>query len=300
MKEIKSIKVREGMKVKELVEGMRNMGFGARKIGEAVEIIKEMKNDKDCKIFLGIAGAMTPSGMSNIILDLLDFTDVLVITGANLTHDLINNIGGRHLQGSEDISDIELNKNGLDRIYDVFMENSVYCKLEDFFDRNFEKLKDAKNIKQFLSKLGEVSPKGSILSKCYEKGIPVFCPAIADSGIGLMMWGQLVKGKKINVDAFDDLKEIIEISWKAKKKGVIYVGGGFCKNYIQQALQFSKGADYGVQVTMDRVEGGGSSGAELKEGISWGKLNKNARFVDLRMDATIVLPLIIAALKEKN
>ena len=101
----------------------------------------------------------------------------------------------------------------------------------------------AKNIREFLWKLGEISPKNTILRRCYEKKIPVFCPAIADSGIGLMIWGQLVKNKKINIDAFDDLREIIN--------------------------------------------------------ISWGKLNKDAKFVDLRCDSTIALPLIIAALKDR-
>ena len=64
-------------------------------------------------------------------------------------------------------------------------------------------------------------------------------------------------------------------------------------------MQFSKGADYGLQITLAKVEDGGSSGAELKEGISWGKLNKNARFVDLRCDSTIALPLILATLKDR-
>ncbi len=79
---------------------------------------------------------------------------------------------------------------------------------------------------------------------------------------------------------------------------MIYVGGGVPKNFIQQSLQFSKGADYGIQITTDRVEPGGSSGALLKEGISWGKMNKNADFVDVSCDATIALPLIYGAIKK--
>ena len=137
------------------------------------------------------------------------------------------------------------------------------------------------------------------LKKCYEKKIPIFCPGIADSGIGLMMWGRIVEGKgKTNIDVFDDMKEIIDISWTAKKRGIIYVGGGLPKNFIQQSLQFSKGAEYGIQITTDRTEPGGSSGAPLKEGISWGKMNQNAEFVDVFCDATIALPLIYAAVKE--
>ena len=84
-----------------------------------------------------------------------------------------------------------------------------------------------------------------------------------------------------------------------QRTGIIYIGGGVPKNFIQQSLQFSKGADYGIQITTDSTEPGGSSGAPLKEGISWGKMKKNADFVDVRCDATIALPLILGATRDK-
>jgi deoxyhypusine synthase len=179
------------------------------------------------------------------------------------------------------------------------MKNEVYEKLEDFFEKNWQHLEKCRNIKEFLWKIGELTDNG-ILRKCWEKKIPVFCPAIADSGIGLMVWGRLAGGKKTDVNAFDDMKEIIDSAWTAKKRGVIYIGGGTPKNFIQQSLQFSKGADLGIQITTDRAEPGGSSGAPLKEGISWGKMNEKAKFVDVPIDATVSLPLILAFVKEKN
>ncbi|MDO8623052.1 MAG: deoxyhypusine synthase [archaeon] len=300
MDEIKHLKIRKGMKVSELVGEMEHVGFGAGKIFQAREIVNLMFNDKDCKVFLGVAGAMVPAGMKQIILDLLDETDVFVTTGANLTHDLIEALGEKHYQGSESADDSELNKKGIDRIYNVFMKNEVYEKLEDFFETNFDELSKCKNISEFLLKIGELCPgkkENCILKKCYESKIPIFCPAIADSGIGLMMWGRIAKEKSTNIDVFSDMKEIIDTAWTAKKTGIIYIGGGTPKNFIQQALQFSKGADYGIQITTDRMEPGGSSGAPLKEGISWGKMKKNANFVDVFCDATIALPLIFASLK---
>jgi len=302
MKPIEHIKIRKDMKVSELAEEMKNAGFGAGKIGKASEIMQKMFSDKNCTVFLGIAGAMVPAGMKQIIMDLLDYTGVFVTTGANLTHDLIESIGEKHYQGEENSDDRELNKKGIDRIYNVFMKNEVYEKLEEFFEKHFEELKTCRNIKEFLWKLGELSPGDGILKKCYEKKIPVFCPGIADSGIGLMMWGRIVSGKgKTNIDVFDDMKEIIDIAWTSKKTGVIYIGGGLPKNFIQQSLQFSKGANYGIQITTDRTEPGGSSGAPLREGISWGKMKKDAEegkdFVDVFCDATIALPLIFGAIK---
>ncbi len=298
MKEIKHLQIEKDMKVSELVEDMGRAGFGARKISEASSILKKMFKDEECKVFLGVAGAMVPAGMKQIIIDMLEDIDVFVTTGANLTHDLIESLGEKHYVGSEFEDDKKLNEEGIDRIHNVFMKNSVYEKLEDFFKENYEKLKECDNIKDFLWKLGELSPGDGILKRCYEKKLPIFCPGIADSGIGLMMWGRIAEGKeKTKIDVFTDMQDIIDFSWKAKKTGIIYVGGGTPKNFIQQSLQFSKGSDYGIQITTDRTEPGGSSGAPLKEGISWGKMKGDANFVDVFCDATIALPLIYASVK---
>lgn len=306
MKPVNPIKIKKDMKVTELVDEMFGAGFGAGKIGTASRIMQKMFSEKDCKVFFGVAGAMVPAGMKQIIMDILEETDVFVTTGANLTHDLMEALGEKHYLGDENSDDKKLNKEGIDRIYNVFLKNSVYEKLEDFFEKNFNEIKKCENIKQFLWKLGELLPENSnsILKKCWKKKIPVFCPGIADSGIGLMVWGRLSSGKygKTNIDVFADMNEIIDIAWTSKKSGVIYVGGGLPKNFIQQSLQFSKGATYGIQITTDNPQPGGSSGAPLKEGISWGKMNPNADFVDVFCDATIALPLIFGAsgfVKEK-
>lgn len=298
MDKIKAIKVSSNMKVADLVSQMRDAGFGSRKIGIASEIVKKMFEEKDCKVFFGVAGAMVPSGMKQIIIDLINNKkiDVFVTTGATLTHDLIEALGDSHYH-CDSWNDEEFRKKGYDRMYNVLMKNEVYEKLEDFFDKNWAKLNEAKNIRELISKIAELLPSksNSILRACYNNKVPIFCPAIADSGIGLMMWGRIVSGKKISIDAFDDMKEIIDIAWTAKKKGIIYVGGGTPKNFIQQSLQFSSGADYGVQITIDSESGGGSSGAPLVEGKSWGKLQTNAEFIDVRCDATIALPLIFSS-----
>ena len=304
MKTIKHVDVKKRMYVNDLVKEMSQSGvFGAGRIAKAADIIEDMFKDKECKVFLGIAGAMVPGGMKNIIIDMLNsrYIDAIVTTGATLTHDLAEALGYKHYIGTAHADDSELHRKGFDRMYDSYMPNKVYESLEKFFNSILENMHKKINIKEFLWYIGKhVKSKDSILRVCYEKQIPIFCPGIADSGIGLMIWGNLVKGKKIDVNVFDDLKEIIDIAWTAKKRGFIYIGGGVPKNYIQQAMQFSKeGADYGVQITTDMPEYGGSSGAELREGISWGKLKENAKFVDVYCDATIALPLIYAAVKDR-
>lgn len=298
MKPVKHIKLKKAMKVSDLVSQMNKIGFGAGKIGWAADIMTQMIKDKDCKVFFGLAGAMVPGGMKEIVLDVLDNVDVFVTTGANMTHDLIEALGYKHLKGSAEVSDAELHKKEIDRIYDVFMPNKVYEGMEEFFKKHFDEFSKIEDITEFLWLIGSKLKKG-ILHKCWKKKIPIFCPAISDSGIGLMMWGHLAQGKEVKLKAFEDMKRILDIAWTCKKSGVIYLGGGVPKNYIQQAMQFTKGASYGVQITIDYPSAGGSSGAELREGISWGKMRERGNFVDLICDSTIAFPLIYSAVKDK-
>lgn len=303
MKAVKPIDIKKGISANDLVKEMEGSGvMGAGAVARAANIFEKMIKDKECTTFFGMAGAMVPGGMKNIIIDLVEnkLIDVFVTTGANLTHDLVEGLGHSHYQGKSNVDDAELNKKGIYRMYDSYMMNNVYEDLEDFFEEHYKELSKCKSIKEFLNLLGKLSPKGTILNACFENNIPIFCPSLADSGIGLIIWGRIAQGKEINVGAFEDLKDIIDIAWTSKKNGVFYVGGGVPKNYIQQALQVSpKKASYGIQITMDRAEPGGSSGAPLKEGISWGKMNKEADFVDIICDATIALPLIYGAVKDR-
>jgi len=301
MDKINQIKISKGMKVNELVKGMKYTAFNAGKLSIAVDILEEMIKDKDCRVFFGQAGALVPGGMQDVINEFLrnKWVDVFVCTGATLTHDLVEGLGFPHLKLEDGFDDNKLNEQGYDRVYNSLMQNKAYSALEDFFNKNWDGLSKAGNIREFLTLLGGISPKGTILRTAYENKIPVFCPALADSGIGLMIWGRKAAGRKISIDAFDDMKEIIDIAWTAKKNGVFYVGGGVPKNFIQQAMQFGKPASYGVQVTTDNAEFGGSSGAPLQEGISWGKMQADARFVDVNCDATIAVPLILAGLKDR-
>jgi len=298
MEKVKPIELKKDLTVKELVGQMKHAGFGARKIGRASEIAQKMFADKDCTVFMGVAGAMVPAGMKKIFINLIreKKVNVLVTTGATLTHDLIEALGDSHYH-CDAWNDDEFYKKGYDRMYNVLMKNDVYAKLEGFFEEHWDSLKDAGTIKEFLFKIGKLLPEKSesILRACVDSGAELYCPALADSGIGLMIWGRKAGGKKdIKIDAFEDMKDIIDIAWTSKKNGIIYIGGGTPKNFIQQSLQFSKGAVYGIQITQDSEAGGGSSGAPLVEGKSWGKLNEDAEFVDVRCDATIALPLVFS------
>jgi len=89
------------MAVGELADEYGNAGVGAADLHEAVDVTEAMFDD-DVTVFFGLAGAMVPTGMRAIVADLIrdGYIDVLVTTGANLTHDSIEAIGGKHHHGA--------------------------------------------------------------------------------------------------------------------------------------------------------------------------------------------------------
>jgi deoxyhypusine synthase len=93
---------------------------------------------------------------------------------------------------------------------------------------------------------------------------------------------------------------ITEQAFEADSAGALVVGGGVPKNYVLQTMLVTPDAyDYAVQLTMDTPETGGLSGATLDEARSWGKLEKSARNATVVGDATVTLPLVVAAARER-
>ncbi len=304
MTPVDQISVQPEETIESLVEKWANTGFTAKRIARACDIYWKMVTTPNCKKFFALAGAMVPVGMQQVIIDFIreGFIDVLVSTGANLTHDIAECLGFRHQQGhtaTGHMKDGDLYDAHMNRIYDVFMPNEVYESMEDFV-KQLDLPKDI-SVRALLKRLGQSlanQPRDCILKAAVEKNIPIFCPAFADSGLGM----QLMFNKRgINPNHFDDLQEMINIAWDANPAGICIVGGGVPKNYIMQAMQFSPAsAQFAIQITMDRPEPGGLSGAELREAISWGKVNKEAEFVDVICDATVTLPIILGYLKTKK
>lgn len=287
-----------------ILKQMSNAGFGAKRLGTACDILEKMILDKRCTKFLTVAGALVPAGMKNLIIELIErkWADVIVITGANATHDLIEAFGGTHEQGTSTADDKKLFDKKIDRIYDVFMPNTVYGKLEDGLRPILGDMpKKEMSSREFLFEIGKrIKRRDSILKAAADNDVRIFCPAIADSGLGLQLFTRR-GGEAVHINNLLDINELVEIAWNPETvNGVFILGGGVPKNFVMQAMQFSpKTHRYAVQITMDRPEPGGLSGATLSEGISWGKIGKNADYVDVICDVTIALPFLVAALKER-
>jgi deoxyhypusine synthase len=324
------IGVEPDKRISKLTDEMLLTGFQGRKVGEVVQVWLRMLRKKDIVIWLGLAGAMVPAGMRRIISYLIQkrMVDAIVSTGANLYHDLFEALGERHYVGTHLIDDVKLRRERIDRIYDVFANEKKFYEtdlwIEKFFARTlrddypYSSREILYLLGKFLSK--HAKDKDSILINAYRNGVPIFCPAFGDSSLGFsIMFSNrrerivsingkkvLLKRKKIIVDYLKDVDESSRITEKAKQTGVIYIGGGVPKNFIQQTAviasyqtRHDKSHSYAVQISTDLPQWGGLSGCTFEEGQSWGKIGSRAKKVQCHADATIVLPLVVHSLSEK-
>jgi deoxyhypusine synthase len=300
---VTQIHIKPKMSVDELVRAMGRAGaYNGGSLHRAVEVYERMLCDDEATKFFGLAGAMVPAGMGGIVSDLIrdDHIDVLVSTGANLTHDIIEAIGCRHFHGSAFCNDIELRHDDINRIYDVYLPNEAFEHFEEFMQGVFGELEPGStvSISGLLRHIGSHTKSG-ILHTAAEKGVPVYCPAVQDSMIGLQYW-LFSQTNKVTVDAFADMPALLDRCFTAKKAGALLVGGGVPKNFILQSMLMTpNGFSYAVQLTGDRPDLGGLSGATLDEARSWGKITEEAQAVTVYGDATITLPVLVAAVMER-
>jgi deoxyhypusine synthase len=319
-------RVGAGMSVAGLIEQYGRAGIGAAELYEAVEVYAEMLDDPAVTNFFGLAGAMVPAGMRRIVSDLIreGHVDALVTTGANLTHDAIEAVGGKHHHG-RDLQpgktmrehDEQLRDEEVDRIYNVYLPQEHFTLFEEHLrDEVFPAVEEdaarsaadgapgTVSIAEFARELGRanaevneregIAEDPGIAAAAYEHDVPVHVPAIQDSVLGLQAWLRS-QVAPFTLDALADMSPLNDLAYDAERSGAMVVGGGVPKNYVLQTMLVTPGAyDYAVQLTMDPPQTGGLSGATLDEARSWGKLRKGARNVSVYADATITLPLVVA------
>jgi deoxyhypusine synthase len=148
--------------------------------------------EADVTIFLGIAGALSPGGLRLVVAHLITnrFVDCVVSTGANLYHDLHETRGRRHYLGSPLVDDTVLQKDHIDRVYDTFADEDEFIDNDNWIAEFATTLERRPyTSREFLYRLGghlwETTGRDGILTAAYRAGVPIFCPAIADSSIGM-------------------------------------------------------------------------------------------------------------------
>jgi len=332
---VKSIEVKK-KNISQLLTEMKDTGFQGRKLGEVVEVWKKMLRDKNVTILLGYAGSLSTTGQWKLISWLIKnrFIDVLVSTGANISEDIIEALGYSYWKGSHLVNDRELLRENINRYYDVFGRETDYLKMTELISDFILTLKDnyPYSSREFLYLFGKWLTKkkiNSIVTSAAKYGVPIFCPAIVDSPYGDA--GLIAKSQGFNLilDNMKDYIEFMSLGRKIKETGVIYIGGGVPKDFIQLLAVTSNllypereipgrkakiwrcedggkklketyyPHKYAIQITTDSPQWGGLSGCTFDEAISWGKIDEKGNFIQCYCDATIALPIVLHALAER-
>ena len=294
---------------RKIISSMKKMSFVSRETANAANIFNEMLNDKDCTIFLTLAGSTSAAGCMNIYKDLVKYNmvDAIVATGASIIDmDFFEALGFKHYQGSQFQDDTELRKNYIDRIYDTYIDedelqicDKKICEIADNLEpRSYTS-------REFINEMGKYLKKNSVkkdslIETAYDNDVPIFCPAFTDSsaGFGLVIHQEKNPKKHMTIDSIREFRELTEIKIQSKGSGLFMIGGGVPKNFIQDTVicaeLLGKEVDmhkYAVQITVADSRDGACSSSTLKEASSWGKVDVTKEQM-VFAEATSVLPLI--------
>jgi len=292
-----------------IISSMEKMSFVARETANAANIFNEMIKDKDCTVFLTLAGSTSAAGCMDVYRDMVKYNmvDAIVATGASIIDmDFFEALGFKHYQGSQFEDDTELRKNYIDRIYDTYIDedelqmcDKIICDIADNLEpKSYTSREFIKEIGKYL-KLNS-KKKGSLIETAYENNVPIFCPAFTDSsaGFGLVIHQEKNPKKHITIDSIREFRELTEIKIKSNGSGLLMIGGGVPKNFIQDTVICAEllGKDvemhkYAIQITVADSRDGACSSSTLKEASSWGKVDITKEQM-VFAEATSVLPLI--------
>ena len=292
-----------------IISSMEKMSFVSRETANAANIFNEMLKDKDCTIFLTLAGSTSAAGCMHIYRDLVKYNmvDAIVATGASIIDmDFFEALGFKHYQGSQFQNDTELRDNYIDRIYDTYIDEDELQMCDKIIGEIADNLEPKSyTSREFIHEMGEylkkkAKKKDSLIEVAYDNNVPIFCPAFTDSsaGFGLVMHQERNPKKHITIDSIREFRELTEIKIRSKGSGLFMIGGGVPKNFIQDTVicaeLLGKNVDmhkYAVQITVADSRDGACSSSTLKEASSWGKVDVTKEQM-VFAEATSVLPLI--------
>ena len=294
---------------RKIVSSMEKMSFVSRETANAANIYNEMIKDKDCTIFLTLAGSTSAAGCMHIYRDLVKYNmvDAIVATGASIIDmDFFEALGFKHYQGSQYQDDTELRNNYIDRIYDTYIDEEELQMCDKTIGEIADKLEPKSyTSREFIKEIGKylktnAKKKNSLIEVAYDNDVPIFCPAFTDSsaGFGLVMHQERNPKNHITIDSIREFRELTEIKIKSKGSGLFMIGGGVPKNFIQDTVicaeLLGKDVDmhkYAIQITVADSRDGACSSSTLKEASSWGKVDITKEQM-VFAEATSVLPLI--------
>jgi deoxyhypusine synthase len=296
-----------------LIDAMGKMSFTSRDLARATRIYNQMLEDKDCTIFLVIAGSTSAAGCMDAYAELVrnNMVDGIVATGATIVDmDFFEGLGHKHYQALEIPDDDTLRSLYIDRIYDTYIDEEDLQHVDHTVFEIAESLEPrAYSSREFIREMGKYlvehgKKDNSLVKLAYEHDVPIFCPAFVDSSAGFGLVKHQVDAAKegrpyLMIDAVADFRELTQIKIEAGTTGLLMIGGGVPKNFIQDTVVCAEilGHEdvavhkYAVQITVADVRDGACSSSTLQEAASWGKVNTGIEQM-VFAEAGSVVPLL--------
>jgi len=293
------------------VDSMEKMAFSARDLNRAAKIFDNMLKDKDCTIFLTLAGSIFSAGLKKVVFDLINnnMVDAITSTGALIVdQDFFEALGYKHYIGTPFVDNNELRELAIDRIYDTYIDEDELRVCDETIGKIADSLeKRPYSSREFIYEMGRYldnngGPKveDSVVYAAYKKNIPIFVPAFSDcsAGFGFVMHQTKFPGEHVSIDSAKDFLELTKIKIASKQSGIFMIGGGVPKNFTQDivvAADLLEGSaemhKYAIQITVADERDGALSGSTLKEACTWGKVQTSSEQM-VYSEATIAMPLI--------
>ncbi|HEX5182915.1 MAG TPA: deoxyhypusine synthase [Allosphingosinicella sp.] len=295
-----------------IVDAMKKMSFTSRDLGRAADIYNRMLGDRDCSIFLVIAGSTSAGGCMDLYAELVrnNMVDAVVATGATIVDmDFFEALGHKHYQALEIPDDDTFRSLYIDRIYDTYIDEEQLQETDHMIGEIADSLEPRPySSRAFIREMGKWlqangRKENSLVKLAYEHDVPIFCPAFTDSSAGFGLVKHQVEAMKagkpyLTLDSIADFRELTDIKIKAGTSGLLMIGGGVPKNFVQDTVVCAEilGHDvevhkYAVQITVADVRDGACSSSTLQEAASWGKVSTALEQM-VFAEATSVMPLL--------
>jgi deoxyhypusine synthase len=301
---VSDVKVTKSMSIADLIEAYNRIhGFMAGHLVRAIEILRKCLQDSDLRV-ISFTANLVATGLRGIFAQLIEkgVFNLVVTTCGTIDHDIARSFGGTYYKGYFEADDRMLRDLEIHRLGNIFIpvenygpliEKVVYNTLDEL-DHNKEWA-----IYEILDEIGKrTDDENSILRAAHRRSVPIIVPGYLDGSFGTALFTYTQIHKDLRINPFKDEEVMAEKFFHSKKATALIIGGGISKHHTIWWAQFREGLDCAVYLTTAVEYDGSLSGAHPREAISWGKIRPEANHVVVYGDATILLPILAAAIIE--
>ncbi len=305
-KPVEDISINEDTPIEKIFEQMsKSGGFESRNLAESLDILTTMIKDDNCQKFLSFVAAIMSTGLRGIVKDMLKnkWFNVVITTCGALDHDIARHFSNYN-EGSFTLDDVMLTKENIHRLGNILVPMDSYGplieeKMQSFLEEEYNKGTREMSTEDICKMIGSHLGEDSFLYWASKNDIKVIVPGIVDGAVGSQIWMFTQKHADFKLNITKDADTLSGIVFKAKKSGALMLGGGISKHHTLWWNQYRDGLDFAVYITTAQEFDGSSSGALVREAISWGKVTQNAKQTTIHAEITTALPFLYSALLSK-